>query len=221
MSVARSEGMPGSLHGTEVIARSDDYRIDAIVNTLVVRGGTVGVDMGDVDGFLEFLGVFGSCEMLVNAVQLFHGAFHPDLHAAVGCVVRQDGHNDFYLAEVFGQVFLFGKEVLQAVPKLFQSGIDEVGTHRVSCVELHANLVIVRDLCAVVDKLHPEDAAAAFPHLFGHGIGVGQEAFLDFREQGKQLFLVATPTEMHLSDLAHIHDLGMESASFTPEFGRR
>ena len=86
---------------------------------------------------------------------------------------------------------MLSEKVLQAVAELLQRRVDEVGTHGVACAELHANLVIVRDLCAVVDEPHPEDAAAALAHFLGHGIGVGQKAFFDFGEQFKEFFLVA------------------------------
>ena len=72
----------------------------------------------------------------------------------------------------------------------------------------------------VVDEAHIKDTAAAFPHFCGHFVGIGQQAFLDFLEHGKQRFLVAAPAEMHLSDLTHVNDFGMETATFAPELGR-
>ena len=185
-----------------------------------MRRGAVGVDMGNVDGFLEFLGVLFARKVFVDAIKFLHRTFHPNLHATVGRIVRKDGHDDFHLAELFGQVVAFGEEVLQAVAKLLQSRVDEIGTHGVARVELHTNLIIVRDLCAVVDESHPKDATAALAHLFGHGIRVGQQAFLDFGEQSKEFFLVAAPAEMYLSDLAHVDDLSMEATAFAPKLGR-
>ena len=103
--------------------------------------------------------------------------------------------------------------------KLLQNGVDKVGAHRIARAKLDSNLVIVRDLCAVVDEAHTKDAAAALAHFFGHAVGVGQQAFLDFGEQRKKFFLVAAPAEMHLPDLAHIYHFGVETASFAPKLG--
>ena len=141
------------------------------------------VDMGDVDGFLEFDGKLGTCEMLIDAVQLFHGTFHPHLHPTVGRVVGEDGHDDLTLAELFGQFVTLSEEVLQAMPKLFEHGIDEVGTHRVAGVELHPKLIVIGNLVGIVDQLYVKDAASAFLHVGGDGVGVIQKALLDGGEE--------------------------------------
>ena len=112
MSVARGKGVSCRLHGTEVIARSNDNSVNTVVYTFVVCRGSIGVDVGDVDGFLEFFGVFGTREMLVDAILLLHRAYHPDLHATIRRVVRQYGHDDFHLAKFFGQVLLLSEKVL-------------------------------------------------------------------------------------------------------------
>ena len=59
-SVSRGEGVSRGLHSAEVVARGDDHCVDAVVDALVVRGGTVDVDVGNVNGLLEFFGIFGS-----------------------------------------------------------------------------------------------------------------------------------------------------------------
>ena len=97
MAAARGIGVACRLHGTEVVARSDDHGVDAVIDALVMGRGTVSVDMGDVNRLLELHRIFRSGKMLVNAIELFHRAFHPDLHPTVGRVVREDRHDGLTL----------------------------------------------------------------------------------------------------------------------------
>ena len=98
--------MTGRLGGTEVVARGYHHSVDAVVNTFIMCGGTIFVDMRDVDRLLEFLSKALSIKMFVDAVEVVDRSFNPHFDTAVRCVVRQYRHHDFDVFAATEEVIL-------------------------------------------------------------------------------------------------------------------
>ena len=108
--------MGTSFDSPPVIARCDHQSIDAVEDSLVMGGGTVGIHLSQLTGQGDFF-----CGFLVQSCA---GSYTGDGYPTASCdqgltgIVGQDGHEGLPLTQF-----------LQIILDAFQHGVEDIGTH--------------------------------------------------------------------------------------------
>ena len=110
--------------------------------------------------------------------------------------------------------------VFQGFGKLFQTGIDEVGSHTVFGVESGVQLKVIGQQIRFVFQDNIQDSATAFLHVFGNAFSVGKELGFDFGKEQFQFRYIAFEHKMDLAYFFGVDDGRFKSAACGPEFGR-